>query len=70
MTIWGYEARFLPGEHNMTYEGEEIPWRRCQWLERYHIIGNKSLEEHQLKGAKNAVLPILAATILTDPLVL
>jgi UDP-N-acetylglucosamine 1-carboxyvinyltransferase len=35
-------------------------------LDSYHIIGNKSLEgEHQLKGAKNAVLPILAATILT-----
>lgn len=35
-------------------------------MDSYHIIGNKSLEgEHQLKGAKNAVLPILAATILT-----
>jgi UDP-N-acetylglucosamine 1-carboxyvinyltransferase len=35
-------------------------------LDSYHIIGGKSLEgEHHLQGAKNAVLPILAATIVT-----
>jgi UDP-N-acetylglucosamine 1-carboxyvinyltransferase len=35
-------------------------------LDSYHIKGGKILEgEHQLKGAKNAVLPILAATIIS-----
>lgn len=35
-------------------------------MDSYHITGGKSLEgEYRLKGAKNAVLPILAATIIT-----
>lgn len=35
-------------------------------MDSYHITGGKSLEgEHHLQGAKNAVLPILAATIVT-----
>lgn len=34
-------------------------------MDSYHITGGKSLEgEYRLKGAKNAVLPILAATII------
>ncbi|MDD4582963.1 MAG: UDP-N-acetylglucosamine 1-carboxyvinyltransferase [Eubacteriales bacterium] len=36
------------------------------WLESYHITGGKILEgDHTLNGAKNAVLPILAATIVS-----
>ncbi len=35
-------------------------------MESYHISGGKTLEgEYRLKGAKNAVLPILAATIIS-----
>lgn len=35
-------------------------------MESYHITGGKTLEgEYRLKGAKNAVLPILAATIIS-----
>jgi UDP-N-acetylglucosamine 1-carboxyvinyltransferase len=35
-------------------------------LESYHITGGKYLEgEYRLRGAKNAVLPILAATIIS-----
>jgi len=35
-------------------------------LDSYHITGGKILDgEHSLRGAKNAVLPILAATITT-----
>lgn len=35
-------------------------------MDNYHISGGKTLEgEYSLKGAKNAVLPILAATIIT-----
>lgn len=35
-------------------------------MDRYQIAGGKSLDgEHHLQGAKNAVLPILAATIVT-----
>jgi UDP-N-acetylglucosamine 1-carboxyvinyltransferase len=35
-------------------------------LESYHITGGNTLEgEYRLKGAKNAVLPILAATIIS-----
>lgn len=36
-------------------------------MDSYHITGGKSLDgEHHLQGAKNAVLPILAATIVTS----
>ena len=35
-------------------------------MDSYHITGGNTLEgEYRLKGAKNAVLPILAATIIS-----
>lgn len=40
--------------------------RRCFFLDSYHIIGgNRIVGNHKLTGAKNGVLPILAATLMT-----
>lgn len=42
------------------------PWG-CYFLDCYHITGGNPLEgTYQLKGAKNSVLPIMAACVLTN----
>ena len=36
-------------------------------MDRYEIVGGRRLEgELQIQGAKNSVLPILAATVLVE----